>query len=241
MWAFFQELVALQREIYLAFGDRIGQFAATGDWGVLAAYLPMGIVFGAAHALMPGHSKAVLATYLAGSTASIPRGLAVSLVLSCVHVSMSVIIVLAALPLVSVTLVGIGSAPLLENLSRGLLGLIGIWMLWQGVRGAIHQHAGQGLAAGFAAGLIPCPLTLFVMSFAVRRGVPEAGVAFAFVMIIGVGLVLATVALATVLFRQQLIRLLASRPQVVDRVTRTVQVTAGVILIVIALNTLAGG
>jgi nickel/cobalt transporter (NicO) family protein len=60
-------------------------------------------------------------------------------------------------------------------------------------------------------------------------------------MIIGVGLVLAAVALAAVLFRQQLIRLLASRPQVVDRVTRAVQLTAGVILIVVALNAIAGG
>jgi nickel/cobalt transporter (NicO) family protein len=239
IWAIYYQLAALQREIYLAFGDRIGQFAATGNWGVLAAYLPMGIVFGAAHALTPGHSKAVLATYLTGTTATIPRGLAISLVLSSVHVSMSVIIVLAALPLVSVALGSVGSAPLLENLSRGLLGLIGIWMLWQGVRGVVHQHAGQGLAVGFAAGLIPCPLTLFVMTFAVTRGVPEAGVAFAFVMIIGVGLVLATVALAAVLFRQQLIRLLASRPKVVDRVTRTIQVTAGVILIMVALNEIA--
>lgn len=241
IWEIYFQLAALQREIYLAFGDRIGQFAATGDWGLLVAYLPMGIVFGAAHALTPGHSKAVLATYLTGSTATIPRGLAISLVLSSVHVSMSVIIVLAALPLVSVSLGSVGSAPLLENLSRGLLGVIGLWMLWQGIRGAAHQHAGQGLAAGFAAGLIPCPLTLFVMTFAVTRGVPEAGVAFAFVMIIGVGLVLATVALAAVLFRQQLIRLLASRPKMVDRVTRTIQVTAGVILVIVAFNVIAGG
>lgn len=208
---------------------------------MLAAYLPMGVVFGAVHALTPGHSKAVLAIYLTGSTASITRGLAISLVLSCVHVSMSVIIVLAALPLVSVTFASVGSAPILATLSRGLLGLIGLWMLWQGVRGASHQHAGQGLAAGLAAGLIPCPLTLFIMTFAATHGVPEAGVAFAVVMIVGVGLVLATVALVAVLFRQQAIRLLASRPRVIDRVTRTIQVTAGAILVAIGLNTVTSG
>jgi hypothetical protein len=37
----FQDLVAIQREIYLAFADRIGDFAKTGDWTLLAAYLPM--------------------------------------------------------------------------------------------------------------------------------------------------------------------------------------------------------
>jgi nickel/cobalt exporter len=235
MMGLFQDLVAIQREIYLAFADRIGDFAKTGDWTLLVAYLPMGILFGAVHALTPGHSKAVLATYLTGSTASVPRGLAVSLVLSFVHVGMSVLIALLSLPLVSVALGSVGRAPLLEDISRGLLGVIGLWMLWQGFRGTGHGH-GQGMAAGLAAGLIPCPLTLFVMTFAISRGVPEAGVAFALVMMIGVTLVLGTVALAAVVFRQQLLRLLAKRPRAVDAVTRAIQIAAGLVLVMVAGN-----
>jgi len=235
MIALFQDLVAIQREIYLAFADRIGDFAKTGNWSLLVAYLPMGILFGAVHTLTPGHSKAVLATYLTGTTASVPRGLAVSLVLSFVHVGMSVLIALLSLPLVSVALGSVGRAPLLEDISRGLLGVIGLWMLWQGLRGAGHAH-GQGIAAGFAAGLIPCPLTLFVMTFAISRGVPEAGVAFAAVMMIGVALVLAAVALAAVLFRQQLLRLVAARPRAVEAATRAVQVFAGLVLAAVAAN-----
>jgi nickel/cobalt exporter len=232
-----RDLVAIQREIYLAFADRIREFAETGDWSLLATYLPMGILFGAVHALTPGHSKAVLATYLTGSAASVQRGLTVSLVLSAVHVGMSVLIALLSLPLISVTLGSVGRAPLLEDVSRGLLGVIGIWMLWQGIWGTTHVH-GQGMAAGFAAGLIPCPLTLFVMTFAISLGVPEAGVVFALVMMAGVALVLAAVALAAVLFRQQLVRLLSSRPKLVDLVTRAVQLVAGLILTVVALNAL---
>lgn len=239
MMGLFQDLVAIQRDIYLAFADRIGDFASTGDWTLLAAYLPMGILFGAVHALTPGHSKAVLATYLTGSTASVPRGLSVSLILSFVHVGMSVVIALLSLPLVSVALGSVGRAPLLEDISRGLLGVIGLWMLWQGFRGTGHVH-GQGMAAGFAAGLIPCPLTLFVMTFAITRRVPEAGVAFAAVMMIGIALVLGTVALAAVLLRQQLLRLLATRPRAVDAVTRSIQILAGIILMVVAANAIRG-
>lgn len=239
MWLF-QDLVAIQRDIYFAFADRIREFAETGDWALLVAYLPMGILFGAVHALTPGHSKAVLATYLTGSTASVPRGLAVSLLLSFVHVSMSVVIALASLPLVSVALGSVGRAPLLEDLSRGLLGLIGLWMLWQGIQKSGHQHAGQATAAGFAAGLIPCPLTLFVMTFAISRGVPEAGVAFAAVMMAGVASVLAVVALAAVVLRQQLLRLLAAHPTLVDRVTRTIQIFAGLVLAVVSIAALSG-
>lgn len=143
MWGFFQDLVAIQREIYLAFADRTRAFAETGDWMLLASYLPMGVVFGAVHALTPGHSKAVLATYLTGSTTSVPRGLAVSLLLSAVHVGMSVLIALLSLPLVSVALGSVGRAPLLENLSRSLLGVIGLWMLWQAVRGTGRRIRGR--------------------------------------------------------------------------------------------------
>ena len=239
MIGLFQDLVVVQREIYLAFADRIGDFARTGDWKLLAAYLPMGILFGGAHALTPGHSKAVLAAYLSGSTASIPRGLIVSLVLSFVHVGIAVLIAVASPPLVSLALGSVGRAPLLEDLSHGLLGVIGLWMLWRGLRGTGHAH-GQGMAAGFAAGLIPCPLTLFVMTFALSRGVPQAGVAFAAVMMIGVAIVLGTVALAAVLFRQQLLRLLASRPRSVDAVTRAIQIVVGVVLVVVAVNAIRG-
>ncbi len=237
MMGLFQDLVAIQREIYLAFADRIGDFAKTGDWTLLGAYLPMGILFGAVHALTPGHSKSVLATYLAGSTASVPRGVAVSFVLSFVHVGMSVLIALLSLPLVSISLGSVGRAPLLEDISRALLAIVGVWMIWQGVRRGAHVH-GEGMAAGFAAGLIPCPLTLFVMTFAISRGVPQAGVAFAAVMMVGVALVLAFVALAVVLFRQKLLRLLSTQPKIVDRITRAIQIAAGLTLTSVGLNAL---
>ncbi|MES0022395.1 MULTISPECIES: ABC transporter permease [unclassified Mesorhizobium] len=233
----FQHLIAIQREIYLAFADRIGSFAKTGDWAVLAAYLPMGIVFGAVHAMTPGHSKAVLATYLTGSTASLPRALLVSLVLSFTHVTTSVIIALLSLPLVSVTLGSVGRAPLLEDISRGLLGVIGLWMLWQGFRGEHHHHGSrEGSMVGFMAGLIPCPLTLFVMTFAITRGVPQAGVAFAVTMMLGVAFTLSVVALAAVFFRQQLVRLLETQPRVVDVITRAIQILAGLVLVIVAWN-----
>lgn len=161
-----------------------------------------------------------------------------SLVLSFTHVTTSVIIAMLSLPLVSVALGSVGRAPLLEDISRGLLGVIGLWMLWQGFRGEHHHHHGnrEGSLVGFMAGLIPCPLTLFVMTFAITRGVPQAGVAFAVTMMLGVAATLSVVALAAVFFRQQLVSLLETRPRVVDAITRTIQVLAGLVLVMVAWN-----
>lgn len=237
----FQEAVSLQRDIYLAFAARIRTFAETGDWWQLAIFLPMGIVFGAVHAMTPGHSKLVLATYLAGSPAKARQALGVSLLLSFVHVSMAVAISLLALPLVSVALGSVGRAPLLEDLSRGLLGVIGLWMIWQAFRPPAHSHAaGQNTAFAIMSGLIPCPLTLFVMTFAITRKIPEAGVAFAAVMMIGVTVTLSIVALAAVAFRAVTVRLLNERPLLFHRVGAALQIVAGLVLLAIAINEISG-
>ncbi|TIS80838.1 MAG: ABC transporter permease, partial [Mesorhizobium sp.] len=113
----FQYLVEFQRTIYLALADQIKLLSSSGDWLGFVAFLPMGVVFGAAHALTPGHSKALLATYLAGSDAKVARGLLVSITLSLTHVIIAVIIAALSLPLVSVALGSVGRAPLLEDVS----------------------------------------------------------------------------------------------------------------------------
>jgi ABC-type nickel/cobalt efflux system permease component RcnA len=231
-----QEIAALQQEIYRVLAGEIRTFAGEGSWFALAAFVPLGIAFGAVHALMPGHGKSVLALYLAGSPASLARGLATALALSLTHVGMSVLIVLFALPVVSFVLGSAGRAPLLEDISRGLLGLIGIWMLYRAVRRPVDRHhAAEGVAVGAIAGLVPCPLTLFVMTYSVSRGAPGAGLAFAAIMMIGVAVTLCFVAWASIFARQGLLTLIAERPALVDRTMRSLEGCAGVVFLAIAV------
>ena len=233
-----RQLYDLQREIYAQVGDFIRQFAEAGSWSLLLSLLPIGILFGAAHALTPGHSKSVLAAYVAGAPVNATRALLVSLTLSFTHVAMAILIAVFSLPLVSVALGSVGRAPALEHVSRGLLGLIGVWMVWRALRsGAHHRHEEE--VVGFMAGLIPCPLTLFVMTLAMSRGVPEAGLMFALAMMLGVAATLSAVALLSVAFRSQIGRLMASRPELARRVSRVIEGVAGLVLCVIALIELA--
>jgi nickel/cobalt exporter len=199
-----QIVIDIQRDIYLALAEHIKAFAAGGGWASFLGFLPLGIVFGAVHAMTPGHSKSILATYITGSSGGLGRGLLVSLALSFTHVTMAVLIAWFSLPLVSRMLGSAGDAPALENVSRGLLGVFGLWMLWSAFFRPPHVHGEkEGLAVGMMAGLIPCPLTLFVMTFSMSRGVPVAGLLFAVVMMLGVMITLSLTALASVLFRQR--------------------------------------
>lgn len=230
-------LIAAQRWIQDAMTREMSGYAASGDPGLLAAMLPLGILFGAIHALTPGHSKTVLASYLAGSRLAYLRGVAVAGTLALVHVFSAVVLALTSAALVTRTLGGVGRAPLLEDLSRTILILIGLWLLVRAFRRRVHPQ-GEGLAVAVVAGLIPCPLTLFAMFLALSRGVPEAGLMFAVAMMIGVAITLAGVALITIHARERVLAFIERRGGSIERVARGLDALAGVMLIAIGARQL---
>jgi nickel/cobalt transporter (NicO) family protein len=160
-------------------------------------------------------------------------------VLALTHVGSAVGIVLLALPLITRTLVGVGRAPALEDISRGLLAAIGLWLIARAVWGRAHRHdEGEGLMVGVAAGLVPCPLTLFVMILAMSRGVPEAGLTFALAMMLGVSFTLGCVAVLTVLARDRFVAVSARCGTSIDRIARVLDAAAGCFLVAIAIYAL---
>jgi ABC-type nickel/cobalt efflux system permease component RcnA len=157
--------------------------------------------------------------------------------LSVTHVASAVLLALVGAPLVSRTIVGAGRSEILEDVSRGLIALIGVWLVIRALRGRQHLH-GEGLAVGFVAGLVPCPLTLFVMFLSLSRGVPEAGLTFALAMLLGISLTLASVAAATTLARDRVAHLIERHGKSVDRLARALDATAGALLVVIGVRQL---
>lgn len=226
-----QALFEYQREIYLAVAQHLKSFAMDDNWLALLAVLPMGVVFGAAHALTPGHSKTLLAAYITGSQVKLSRGLLVSLALSLTHISLAVLIAVLALPVVSTALGSVGRAPVLEALSRGLLGLVGSWMIWRALTSRHNHHSHEGEAVGVMAGLIPCPLTLFVMTFAIAHGVPWAGIVFAIAMMAGVAITLGIVVGLAVLFRRGSAAILQRFGSSAARISTLLEIATGLILV----------
>jgi ABC-type nickel/cobalt efflux system permease component RcnA len=237
MLTILHQLFAIQRWIYDSLTADLREFATDRNWFALIAVLPAGVLFGALHALTPGHSKSILASYLLATRLAPLRAILVSTILALTHVGSAVLIVLLALPIVTRSLVGAGQAPSLEFLSRGLLLFIGCWLLYRAWRGHTHAHH-EGLAAGFVAGLVPCPLTLMVMFYAVSRKVPEAGLTFAAAMMLGVLVTLSSFAVATVLARDTMLTLTSRHGASIERLARIVNAFGGVLLIVIAAHEL---
>lgn len=227
-------LVGLQQWIRTAVGDELTAFEATRSLGLLVGMLPLGIAFGAVHAITPGHGKTVLASYLVGSRLDLWRSLGVAGVLSATHVASAVVLALAGAPLIARTIAGAGRSDLIEEASRGLIALIGLWLVVRAIRGARHPH-GEGMVVGFVAGLVPCPLTLFAMVLAISRGIPEAGIAFALAMLVGIALTLSMVAAATALARDRAVVFLERHGNSVAWTARLLDALAGALLIAIGV------
>jgi nickel/cobalt exporter len=226
-------LIAVQGWIRGSIASDMNAFAATRDWASLALILPLGIVFGAIHALTPGHGKTVLATYLVGSRFAILQAFGVAGVLALTHVGSAVLIALTAAPVITRTLGRAGQAPTLEALSRGLLGLIGLWFIVRAYKVGGHAHR-EGLAVGVIAGLVPCPLTLFAMFLSLTRGVPEAGLTFALAMFLGVGLTLVSVAGLAVLARMWFMTMVTDHGASIERLSGLLEGLTGATLIIFA-------
>jgi ABC-type nickel/cobalt efflux system permease component RcnA len=236
-------LVDLQTTIHHAMGDHVSSFARRRDWSALLAVLPVGILFGAVHALTPGHNKLILATYAAGNRLALLRAVFVSMVMTITHIGSAVILALVGSTLISRTLVGAGRAPAIEATSHILLIAIGAWMIWSAVSRNGHGHGnhhGQGIAFGLAAGLIPCPLTLFVMVFALANAVPEAGLVFAATMIVGVGGILTMTGIVASLAGRHAASWLEHHDRTVYRVGKVAQVITGMAIGGLAIVELIG-
>jgi ABC-type nickel/cobalt efflux system permease component RcnA len=223
-------LFSAQQTIREVLAGEFGKYSAAKEAAIFIWILPLGFVFGAVHALTPGHSKLVLASYVLGSRLSTFRSVTVSIALAFVHVASAVAIALMASWIVKRTIAGAGRAPSLEIISGVTLAVLGLWLLWRGLRRKEHVH-NEGILVGVLAGLIPCPLTLFTMFLAQSRGVPELGYAFAVTMMLGVALTLSAVAITTAFARNWLLGYLSKHGNSTVVVVRGLDVLTGLLLL----------
>jgi nickel/cobalt transporter (NicO) family protein len=233
-------LFEIQRSINEAVNHLIGSFAESRDSNTLLIMLPLGIMFGAVHALTPGHSKIVLASYLVGSRLALTRSAMVAGALALTHIASAVVLALLAAPLITRTIGAAGRAPAIETFSRGVLALIGVWLIVRAVRHRPHLHR-EGIMVGVVAGLVPCPLTLFAMFLALSKGVLLAGLTFAAAMMIGVALTLIGVAAVTVLARDRTLAAMGRHGASVERLSRALDFATGILLMAAGLIAAGSG
>jgi nickel/cobalt exporter len=204
----------------------------------LMAAMAVAALFGLVHALMPGHGKTVLVSYYLGHAGKLVGSVATSAILVLTHVGSAIVLVLAGFTVMRATIGGAGRAPGFELASAVLIVGVGLWLLWR----ALQPHGPRpedGPALAAAAKLVPCPLTTFIMIYAVGNGIILAGLLVTASMAAGMTLTIAAFALAAVLLRDRMLSFLERTAHLRGRIGRGLEAASAVAIMALGVWMLA--
>lgn len=207
---FLDTLIQLQTWLY---GGMSSSLKATGDVSGLPSLMAAGFLFGIVHALMPGHGKSVLVSYHAGTRGRFIDGIVTGSLLALTHIGLAVVLVLAGVAVISRSVAAAGRAPAFEVASAALIVAVGLYLLYRALMHANHEHTRDGRSLAVAAGFIPCPLTTFVLFYAIAHDKLIMGFAAVGGMLAGVAVTISTFALAAIFARERLIHVLQASVQ----------------------------
>jgi ABC-type nickel/cobalt efflux system permease component RcnA len=218
-----QTLVSIQHWLYGGMADGLGAVVG-GNLGAVLFAMAAAILFGAVHALMPGHGKTVLVSYHLGQPARPVDGFVNGSILALTHVGLAAVLVLAGFAVISRAFAYGGRTPQFETASGILIVLIGGFLLWRSLRSEHDTMGGNGRTLAFVTGMIPCPLTTFILSYALARGIIGAGLLVTAAMTLGMIAAIGGVALAASLARTRFMALLSRTEGLRHRLGRALEV-----------------
>lgn len=191
-------IMGLQRDVYAMLGRRIQDMSGSVDAAVDA--VAFALLLGAIHAMTPGHGKAVVFSYFLGARAKPWGGMVMALKIAGTHVLSAVALVAIFGSAASMFGRPTGVAQGVQVASYALIVAVGIWLLYRAIRetryprqsGCAHSHDHSRGLLPFAIGLLPCPMTMLIMTFAIAHATLAAGLVLA--LFLGIGIA-ATIAL----------------------------------------------
>jgi nickel/cobalt transporter (NicO) family protein len=233
-----QTLVSIQHWLYGGMADGLGAVVGGNPSAILLA-MAAAILFGAVHALMPGHGKTVLVSYHLGQPARPIDGFINGSILAVTHVGLAVVLVLAGFAVISRAFAYGGKTPQFEAASGILIVLIGVFLLWRSLADRHDATRTDGKTLAFVTGMIPCPLTTFVLSYALARGVLAAGLLVTAAMTVGMIAAIGGIAVMAALARTRFMALLSRTERLRHRLGRALEVFGSLAVLGFGLLTFA--
>ena len=167
--------------------------------------LALAFIFGAIHALTPGHGKTIVSTYLIGSNSTFRHAFLLSIVTTITHTAsiflLGLVVLFASNYLLPEQLYYVFSL-----LSGVAICCIGFWQI-ESYFNPVHKHHHQHdnlITLGIAGGLTPCfeALALLLGAIALHKTIYGMELVFAFSL--GLALVLAIIGLLVIYSQQWL-------------------------------------
>ena len=232
-------IVEFQRRLNDEIANSMRAIGRDGSLPGFLLALAFAFAYGVVHAFGPGHGKLVIVSYFLGREVRLARGVAMAAQIAVVHVIAAVVIVwLADLVLRAGFGFGLSEVPGVRAASFLIIFGIGLYMLWQAVRGSLrrtggharghshahghsnadghrhshdHSHGGavEGGLVALAAGMVPCPGAVLIMLYAVANDMIYPGILLVAAMSLGIGVSICALGVAAILARQTAMRILS--------------------------------
>ena len=214
----FRKMFDMQRTMMRDIGRYMRDIKEGTSRSAIWVGIGFAFLYGAVHAVGPGHGKMVIASYFVGHEARIGKGLLMGVQIAVTHVLSAVILVC----LVDLTFRQFfGGVPAeskgIRLVSYGLIIVIGLYMLYRAVMNAffngagelnrLHRH-GDGrrqTVLAVIAGLVPCTGAILVMLFALANDILLFGIILVAAISAGMALTMSTIGAFTVLFRRAVV------------------------------------
>ncbi|HXQ85109.1 MAG TPA: hypothetical protein VN746_00440 [Gaiella sp.] len=221
-------------------GDGLAGLIGRDDttFGVVLLSLLVAAFWGAAHALTPGHGKALVAGYLVGTRGRPRHAFALGATVTVTHTAGVFALGLVTLGL-STVVVPEQLYPWLTLVSGMLVVGVGAGVLLRRARharGHHHHHHGDDidvrgiLGIGAAAGLLPCPSALVVLLSAIALHRLAFGLALIVAFSVGLAATITAIGLVAVLARRAF-----GRAQLDGPVIRALPALSAAVIVVVGL------
>lgn len=187
-------------------------------------FLGLTFLYGAIHALGPGHGKTVVSAYCLGHPGGLAQAMCMGMTLAITHVSSATLIVTVTYLLLSDNPMGFNDAGIrLEQVSYTLVTLLGIGIFFQTLRrirrGPEQEHhaetsAGprQMLLTAFITGVVPCPGATLILIFTINLDIFRTGLLSMLFLALGMGLTTGLFGMAAYGIRSMTLRGIRSTP-----------------------------
>ena len=224
-----RQMIDLQRQMVRELGRYMVNIKEGGGGAAIWIGIGFAFLYGAVHAVGPGHGKMVVASFFVGREAKVWQGVLMGLQIAVTHVAAAVILIW----LVDISFRHfIGGSPAesiwVRMVSFGLIALIGIYMLGRAIRntmmakrhGIVHLHSHdhhhhhhrdgeghshdlrqQGILA-LIAGSVPCTGAILVMLFALANDIVGTGVILVAAISAGMAITMSAFGVVSILFRR---------------------------------------
>jgi nickel/cobalt transporter (NicO) family protein len=219
------------RDFWLISGA-VGQFG-----GSLAIALMAAFVWGAMHAMSPGHGKTIVGAYLMGSEVTAQHALFLGLTTTLTHTIGVFILGLATL-FASQFILPERVLPWLSILSGFMVLVIGLNLFFSRLRNHDHEHHHHDhdhdhhhhlpsntpvtmrnlLGLGISGGLVPCPSALVLLLSAIAIGRVGFGLMLVLAFSLGLAAVLTALGLLLIYAKQWFEKLQLPKPQRLHRI-----------------------